>query len=475
MNNYIKILVNHFAELSDISLTDDHLKILNYAYDYYELHKVGPLYQNIAKNTGYTQADLESIFPHGLSSVYFWVGIPIQTTDDICKQAVEIRNLSDYREVYLDHNGTTYLRKEVKKALLNHLNNDHEYGNPSSSTVLGKMAHGILQTSRLKIAKCLKVKRDEILFTGGGSEANNLAIKGIAFKHLENKGHIVTSQIEHNSVLKTVQFLETIGFSASYISPDKSGIITAEAVKKEIKSDTLLIAVMAVNNELGTITPIGEIGRVCAERKIPFLVDGVQAFGKLRIHPRQMGISLLSISGHKIYAPKGVGALYVDKDIDLLPLIHGGEQEYGYRAGTENLASILAFGKAAELMYKSLDREHQRLSALKKFFIDELYKIEPDCCLNGSLEHQLPSSVNVGFPGIDSGALLLSLNQIGIYVSSGSACNAGSKESSHVLTAIGVDQEKYGSIRFSLGIKTTREDLEYLFKYLPELLSQLKE
>jgi cysteine desulfurase len=223
------------------------------------------------------------------------------------------------------------------------------------------------------------------------------------------------------------------------------------------------------------MNPIDDIGEICRQKKVPFMVDGVQAYGKIPLNPKKSGIDLLSISAHKIYAPKGIGALYVDERLELAPLIHGGEQEFERRAGTENVGFILAFGKAAALMYKERDKEIPRLKKLNQLFVKKLDEQVPGYIVNGSLKNRLPNNLNIGFPGVDSGALLLSLNQIGIYVSSGSACSSGSHEESHVIKALGVDVKKYGSIRFSFGLRTTEDDIEYLFQYLPKILEQLKQ
>lgn len=474
MNNYTKILIYRMAGLTGTELSAEHLKILEYVADYYESNSVGPLYQNIKKNTGYTKKEIEALFPYALNSVYTWVGIPIHSTNHICKPAAGVQ-ADDYREVYLDHNATTYLRDEIKSILIRHVKQENSYGNPSSSTDLGKQAYGIVQTARTRISGCLKVSPKEVLFVSGASEANNMAIKGIAFQHLESKGHIITSSTEHSSVLKTVRFLETLGFRATYLTPSKGGVIAAEQVRKHLCPDTILVSIMAVNNEIGTINPIAAIGKICREAQVPLMVDAAQGFGKIRIHPKAMGISLLSITGHKIYAPKGVGVLFVDQDLALIPLIHGGEQEFEMRAGTENLSSILSLGRAAQLICRDMDRENSRFKSLQQYFLERIKSIEPNIVINGSLEQRVPSNLNLGFPAVDSGALLLSLNEIGVFVSSGSACSAGSKESSHVLKALNVDTEHYGSIRFSFGLKTTKDDLDYLFHYLPKILTALKE
>ena len=255
---------------------------------------------------------------------------------------------------------------------------------------------------------------------------------------------------------------------------ERDGRITAQSVKNNLRKDTILVSIMAVNNEIGAINPIGEIGEVCQAADVPFMVDGIQGLGKIKLLPRKMGISLMTMSGHKLYAPKGVGALYINKGISIVPLIHGGAQEYGLRAGTENIGSIMAFGLAAKLACSEMEKENRRLLELRNYFLEGLRKIEPGIIVNGSLEHRTANNLNIGFPGIDSGSLLLSLNQIGIYVSSGSACSAGSTDASYTIKALGVDTDRYGIIRFSFGLPNTREDVEYLFKYLPTILEQLK-
>lgn len=474
MNNFDKTRVFQIAKTNHINLSDNHLRILNFISDYYSNHKVGPLYHVIKKSVGITRSEMNEMFPHGLYSAYQWVGIPIQTPEKICKHIAEVKVMNK-REVYFDHNATTYVREEVAKVLKNYFNGDFGFGNPSSGNILGKNAYNNIHESRVQIAKHLKCDPKEIVFTGSGSEANNMAIKGIAFKHIETKGHIISSSIEHPAVLETLRWLKTIGFEITLLIPDNEGLISSDEVKKAIKENTILVTFMAVNNEIGTVNPVNEIGKICAEKNIPFFVDAIQGFGKMILHPKKNGISMLSISGHKIYAPKGIGALYIDKNIDLSPVLHGGGQENGLRAGTENVAYIMALGKAAALMYKEFDSELKRITELRNYFLEKLKQIEPGFIVNGSLEKRLPHNLNIGFPDIDSGALLLSLNQIGVYVSSGSACHEGSKETSYVIHSIGTDTTRYGIIRFSFGIKTNREEIDYLFEYLPEILEKLKQ
>ncbi|HEX3043486.1 MAG TPA: cysteine desulfurase family protein [Bacillota bacterium] len=389
-----------------------------------------------------------------------------------CK-CTEIK-VDEFREVYLDHNATTYIRPEVAKKLNDYHNGKWGYANPSSSIMQGNEAYEMLLDARKRIANCLSVNPTTICFTGSGSEANNLAIKGIAFEHLAQKGHLITSKVEHASVLEVMNYLETLGFSVTYLDVDHDGMVAPEAVQLAILQDTLLVSIMAANNEIGTINPITEIGQICRKRNIPFMVDAIQAFGKIPLNPKEMGISLLSFSGHKIYAPKGIGGLYVEQGLHLVPQIHGGGQESGLRSGTENVGAIIALGQAAELAHAEMETETKRLLELREFFLAELQKIEPDFTIHGSLDHRLPGNLNIGFPGVDSGALLRSLNRIGISVSTGSACSSKRLKTSHVLAAVGADTENYAAIRFGFGLETTREDLEYLFRYLPRVLHLLQ-
>lgn len=474
LNNYTKAFINQMARRTGTMLSDIHMRVLEFAYTYFEKNRVGPLYRNIERFTGVTKEDVERIFPNGLNSVYTWVGIPIQSVNEICKPVANIK-VENFKEVYFDHNATTYIREEVKTVLEKYYSGQFGFGNPSSSTFLGKKAFETVMKARKEVADCLKVKPNEITFVGSGSEANNHAIKGIAFRYIETKGHIITSQIEHPSVIEAVQFLGMFGFDITFLDADRNGLISVDAVKASLRSNTILVAIMAVNNEIGTINPIAEIGRICRLAEVPFMVDAIQAFGKLDLHPKELGISLMSMSGHKIYGPKGIGVLYIDEMLSLVPLIHGGEQEFYRRAGTENVGHIIAFGKAARLAQKEMKTEMKRISELRDYFLEKLKKTVPDHIINGSMKHRLPTNLNVGFPGIDSGALLISLNQIGVYVSSGSACSAGSKEASSVLKALGVDTNRYGSIRFSFGLRSTKEDVDYLFEYLPAIIEQIQD
>ena len=473
MNNLTRTLINRMSKVTNTHLTDRHNELLEYVCSYYEEHRVGPLYQNIKRKTGATKGEIDALFPFGLTSLYIWVGIPIQSAGSPCKPMAAV-NVDDFREVYFDHNATTFVRGEVKSCLVKYYQGEYGFGNPSSSTNVGKNAYNIIHTAHVRVADLLKVGVEDIIFTGCGSEANNMAIKGVAFNHLEDKGHIITSKVEHPAVLESLLYLEELGFDVTYLDVDIDGRILPQSVKEALRKDTILVSIMAVNNEIGMINPIKEIGAICREAKVPFMVDAIQGFGKIKLRPKEWGVSLLSMSGHKIYAPKGVGALYVEKGLMLVPLIHGGSQEFGKRAGTENVGSIMAFGLAAELAQKEMESEARRLTELRNIFLDELQRVEPSTIINGSLENRIPNNINVGFPGIDSGSLLLSLNLIGVYVSAGSACSAGSSEASYVIKALNVDTDRYGIIRFSFGLPNTIEDVKYLFKYLPSILKQLR-
>ncbi|MFH2059675.1 MAG: cysteine desulfurase family protein [Pseudomonadota bacterium] len=472
LNNYTKTYINQMARRTKTDITEIHLRVLEFAFNYYEKNKVGPLYKNIERYTGVTKQDINDLFPHGLSSVYTWIGIPIHSVSDTCKPVADI-DVDKYREVYFDHNGTTYLRNEIKQYLKKYIKGDYGHGNPSSSTFLGKSAFEKITMARSEIASSLSVKLNEITFTASGSEANNLGVKGVAFKFHETKGHIITTNIEHSSILESVQFLGMLGYEVTFLDVDKNGLITVEAVRKALRSNTILVAIMAVNNEIGIINPIKEIGELCKLAEVPLMVDATQAYGKIDLKPKKMGISLMSFTGHKIYAPKGIGALYIDEMYSVIPLIHGGGQEFNRRSGTENVGHIIAFGKAAVLAHKEMKSEYQRITKLRNYFSEQLKEKVPGHIINGSINNRVPHNLSVGFPGIDSGTLLISLNKIGIYVSSGSSCSAGSKEASPIIKALGVDTDYYGTIRFSFGLKTTKKDINYLFKYLPEIIEQI--
>jgi cysteine desulfurase len=455
------------------------MAVLEYAWTYYRSRSVGPLFNNIQKATGVTKDDLGRMFPAGISSLYTWVGIPIQSRDKGCKPMAAIQ-VENPREVYLDHNATTPLRQEVIDAMVTFLQDPHSFGNPSSSYEVGSRAYDVIEQAREQVARVLSVDASDIYFVGSGSEANNLAIKGLAENYVAQhpgnicKGHIVCSAVEHPSVLETVRYLECLGFEVSWLGVNRDGTLAPQSVAEALRDDTALVTVMAANNEIGTIYPFAEIGALCAARGIPFCVDAIQGFAKVPIKPREMGISMVSLSGHKIYAPKGVAAVYIDPALDLPPLVHGGSQEAGVRAGTENVVGIMALGLAAKLAWAEREEETARLLLLREHFLNRLDDVVPSATVNGTLEDRLAHNLSVGFPATDSGSMLLSLNQIGVAVSAGSACSAGSNDISHVLQAIGADSDRFGTIRFSFGKATMPEDIDYLFTHLPAILHQLR-
>lgn len=476
MDSHTKTLIRHMSRRTNTTLTERHRRVLDYAYQYYAQNKTGPLYHGIQRHTGVGQPELEAIFPNGLGSVYAWLGIPVHAGQKICKAAVSVK-VDELRQVYLDHGATTPLRAEVASCLRDFHADPSLYGNPSSSHRPGKRAYDVVAQARARVGACLKVNPETLVFTSGGSEANNLAIKGVAFQHLletGKKGHVVSSRTEHSSVLSSLRFLSALGFEVTYVDVTRDGLVPAEAIRRALRADTLLVAVMAVNNETGVANPIRDIGLLCQQAAVPFMVDAVQCFGKRPLNLAELPVALMSVSGHKIGAPKGVGALYVREGVRLAPLIHGGEQEQGLRAGTENVANIHALGLAASLADQDMAVETARMADLHGYFLRGLKAVERRFIVNGSLDQKVPHIVNIGFEGIDSGSLLLSLGTIGISVSAGSACTAGNRESSHVLQAMGVNTEKYGTVRFSFGPGTEKKDLDYLFKYLPPVLSQLR-
>lgn len=460
------------AELNSVTLESAHFKILEFAYYYYKKNKVGPLYNNIKKHTGYGKEDIDKLFPRGLSSVYSWIGIPIQTLDKGCKPIANIK-AANFREVYLDYNATTPIRKEVIEYLKKLLDDKSIFGNPSSGTTIGERAYDLLDEARTQIAATLNAHPSNIIFTSGGTEAINLAIKGLAFRRLEKKGLILSSPIEHHAVLNTLFFLQSLGFEIDFVKIQNDGSLDLNDLENKLKRKPFLCCFMAANNEIGTIYPLKDIGELCSKYNSILFVDAVQAYGKIDLKPIEWKISLMAASGHKIYAPKGIGFLYVSNDQILTPLIHGGEQEFSIRSGTENVLFASALAKAAKLQFNEKEAETLRLNKIKDYFIDKLNKCSIPYTINGSLTNRLPNNLNITFHNVDSGSILLSLNSIGVYVSSGSACSSGSKEISHVIKAIDPDNSN-GAIRFSFGLYTTIEDIDYVFEYLPKIINDLK-
>lgn len=374
---------------------------------------------------------------------------------------------------YFDHAATTAVKEEVLKEMIPYY--CIEYGNASSLYSIGRKSRKILENSREKVARVLNCKPKEIYFTSCGSESDNLAIKGIARKH-KNKGkHIITTKIEHPAVLNTCKSLEKDGFVVTYLGVDKDGFISLEELKNSIREDTILISIMFANNEIGTIEPIKEIGRIAKEKGIIFHTDCVQAVGNVKIDVKELGIDLLSLSSHKFYGPKGVGAIYINENVEFEKIQDGGHQEKNKRAGTENIAGIVGLAKAIEFADKNLEKYNSKLITLRDFYFDEITKNIPNVKINGSKEKRLPGNANVSFKNINGEQLLLELDSLGICASSGSACTSGQSEPSHVLTAIGLNAEYIqGSLRTTFGEENTKEDVEFLIKSIIEITNKIR-
>jgi cysteine desulfurase len=377
------------------------------------------------------------------------------------------------RRVYLDHAATTYTKREVLEEMLPYFT--ETYGNPSSIHSYGREARKALDFARECTARAFNAEPSEIFFTGGGSEADNWAIKGAALANRKKGTHIITTAIEHHAVLHTCQYLEKMGFKVTYLPVDEYGLVTPEQVRQAITDETILITIMFANNEIGTIQPIAEIGAIAREKKVLFHTDAVQAAGHVKIDVNAMNIDLMSISGHKLYGPKGVGALYIRRGVRLDPLLHGGAQERNRRAGTENLPAIAGLGKAIEMAAENMEEESARLERMRDRLIEGVLSSIDNVRLNGHPTRRLPGNANFSFEFIEGEALLLSLDIKGIAGSSGSACTSGSLDPSHVLLAIGLPHEiAHGSLRLTLGEENTDEDIDYVLEVLPEIVQRLR-
>ena len=376
--------------------------------------------------------------------------------------------------IYFDNAATTPIRPEVYDAMRPYI--ESCYGNPSSVYKLARESKKAIDLARKQVADAINADSGEIFFTGCGSESDNWAIKGVALA-LKDKGkHIITTNIEHHAILHTCEFLEENGYEVTYIPVDEYGMVSADDIKKAIRPDTILVSVMTANNEIGTIEPIKEIGAVCREKGVYFHTDAVQAVGHIKIDVKEMNIDLLSLSGHKIGAPKGIGALYIRKGVKIKNLIHGGQQEKGKRAGTENVIGIAALGKAIELAVSEMEDTTERLKYLRDKIINGVLKNIEYSRLNGHPEERLPGNVNISFEFIEGESMLLMLDAKGICASSGSACTSGSLDPSHVLLAIGLPHEKaHGSLRISIGYQNTEEEVDKLLEVLPPIVQRLRE
>lgn len=372
--------------------------------------------------------------------------------------------------IYLDNSATTRIKTEVLNEMIPYLTT--EYGNASSLYSVGRKAKKAIENSRRQVADLINCAPHEIYFTGSGSESDNTALKGFAYANKEKGNHIITSKIEHHAILESCKTLERQGFEVSYIGVDENGKVDLEELKKAIKPTTILISIMSANNEIGTIQPIEQIAKIAHDKKIIFHTDAVQAIGNMPIDVQKMQIDMLSLSGHKINAPKGIGALYIKKEVQVEKYINGGHQERNQRAGTENVSGIVGLGKACEIANKNMTTHIRYLSKLRDYYLIKLQKeMQGIYRINGGMENRLPGNANVSFKGINASELIFKLDEKGICVSSGSACSSGNVEPSHVLTAINVPKEYLNSaIRTTFGDNNTFEQIDYLINCLKRLI-----
>lgn len=375
---------------------------------------------------------------------------------------------------YFDNAATTRVSPEVMETIKDFYTEN--YFNPSSIYKPAQRCKDLVEKARKQVADAFNADPKEIYFTSGGTESDNWAIKGIAEAYSDKGRHIITSAIEHHAVLHTCEFLESKGFEVTYLPVDEDGLVSVEDLKAAIRPDTILITIMFANNEIGTIQPIAEIGKIARENGIIFHTDAVQAAGHVPIDVKEMNIDLMSMSGHKLYAPKGVGALYIRKGIKIKNLLHGGQQERGRRATTENVPGIVGLGKAVEDAVSHMEEEAKRQAYLRDKIMDSILSKVEYCRVNGSREKRLPGNVNISFEFIEGESILLLLDMNGICGSSGSACTSGSLDPSHVLLAIGLPHEKaHGSLRLSLGRFNTEEEVDYVIEKIPPIIERLRQ
>jgi len=377
------------------------------------------------------------------------------------------------RRIYLDYAATTPTHPLVLKAMLPWFTDG--FGNPSSIHSFGRESKGAIEEAREKVAGLVGAKSDEIVFTGSGTEADNFAIKGVAYAK-EHKGkHIITTAIEHHAVIEPCKFLEKRGFKVTYLSVDRDGLVDLEEVEKAITDETILISVMHANNEIGTIEPIQEIARIAKDREICFHTDAVQTVGHLPVDVDELKVDLVSISAHKFCGPKGVGALYIRKGTRIVPFMHGGEQEHGQRASTQNVPGIVGFGKACQLAEQEMGQEKERLETLRDKLINGILNRIDHVHLNGHPTQRLPNNVNISLEFVEGESILLNLDLVGIAASTGSACSSSVLEASHVLLALGLPHESaHSSLRLSLGQETTEKDVDYVLEKLPQIVKKLR-
>ncbi|MFH1577752.1 MAG: cysteine desulfurase NifS [Candidatus Omnitrophota bacterium] len=377
------------------------------------------------------------------------------------------------KRIYLDYAATTPTDPEVVKTMLPYFTDI--FGNPSSIHSFGQETKAAIEGARETIASLIGAAPEEIIFTSGGTESNNFALKGLAYANQNKGNHIITSSIEHHAVIEPCKFLENKGFKVTYLPVDKDGLVDPEQVKKAITPKTILISIMYANNEIGTIEPIGQIGKITREREIYFHTDAVQVFGHIPINVDALNVDLLSISAHKLCGPKGIGALYVRKGTKMNSFMHGGEQERRRRASTENVPAIVGFGKAAEIAKVTMAGEEKKLTLLRDKLIKGIFKKIDYVHLNGHQTRRLPNNVNLSVEFIEGESMLLNLDLEGIAASTGSACSSSSLEPSHVLLALGLSHElAHGSLRFTMGRYTREEEVNYLLEILPKIVDKLR-
>lgn len=378
------------------------------------------------------------------------------------------------RRLYMDYSATTPVKQEVVDAMLPYFT--EYFGNASSFHTYGREAKEVLDKAREQVADLINAKPGEIYFTAGGSESDNWALEGVAYANIDKGNHIITTKIEHHAILHTCEYLaKHHGFEITYLDVDSEGKIDLKELEDAIKDTTVLISIMFANNEIGTIEPIKEACAIAKKHGILFHTDAVQAAGNIPVDVQDLDIDLMSMSSHKIYGPKGVGSLYIKRGVKLHNLVHGGAQEKGKRAGTENIPAIVGYGKAAELAKQNLPNHVETLTRLRKKLIDGILEKIPFTRVNGSLEERLPGNVNFAFEFIEGEGILLLLDMLGIAASSGSACTSGSLDPSHVLLAIGLPHEiAHGSLRLTVGDFTTDDDIDYIIENLPNVIERLR-
>lgn len=374
--------------------------------------------------------------------------------------------------IYLDNAATTKVKEEVLKNMIPFFSEG--YGNPSSIYSIGRSSKRAIENAREEVARLIGSDKKEIYFTAGGSESDNMAIKGFAYANKDKGNHIITSKIEHHAVLETCEFLKTQGFDITYLNVDENGVVNLEELERSISDKTILISIMFANNEIGTIEPIEKIAKIAHNRNIIFHTDAVQAVGNVNINVREMGIDMLSMSGHKIYGPKGTGALYVKEGVKLVKFMNGGGQEKNKRAGTENVAGIVGLGKACELSYKNIDEHIKKLSFLRDYYEQEIKKYIDGIKINGDIGNRLPGNSNISFKGIEGSTLLLELDNRGICASSASACSSGDTKPSHVLISIGLKEEwSKGALRVTFGEFNNKDEIDFVISELRKIINKI--